>query len=124
MEITINLPERVFANLSVIAGKSRRRIDEVIIEKIENAFALEAEDLAKQIALCSDQEVLKIAEMRIPAKQDARLSTLLQKQGEKPLTANEQKELWKLMEASRLTTLKKAFALRESKRRSLPELSN
>jgi hypothetical protein len=55
----------------------------------------------------------------MPPKQDNRLSTLLSKQNEANLTANEQKELWKLMEVSRLTTLKKAFALREISRRGL-----
>ncbi|MEK7833132.1 MAG: hypothetical protein AAB401_18730 [Acidobacteriota bacterium] len=119
MEITINLPERVFANLSVIAGKSRRHIGEVIVEKIEQGFATEAEDLAKQVSLCSDREVLELADIQMPAKQDHRLSGLLQKQGETTLTANEQKELWKLMEVNRLTTLKKAFALREISRRGL-----
>ena len=121
MEITINLPERVFANLSAIAGKSRRPIDEVIIEKIEQTFAAEAEELAKQILLCSNKEVLEIAKIRMPAKQDHRLSELLEKQGEAPLAAKEQKELWKLMEIARLTTLKKAFALREISRRDLNE---
>ena len=113
MEITINLPEKVLANLSVIAGKSRRRIDEVIVEKIEQGISTETEDLAKQISLCSDKEVLELADIQMPAKQDQRLRSLLQKQGEADLTINERKELWKLMEVTRLTTLKKAFALRE-----------
>ncbi|HMV47711.1 MAG TPA: hypothetical protein PLD20_07040 [Blastocatellia bacterium] len=121
MEITINLPERVFANLSVLAGNSRRRIDEVIVEKIEHAFASESDELAKQISLCSDREVLEIARMRLSVKQDARLSGLLKKQGEELLMAKEQNELWKLMEENRLVTLKKAFALREMNRRGLPE---
>ncbi len=121
MEITINLPERVFANLSAIAGKSHRGIDEIIVEKIEHAFAAESDDLAKQISLCSDQEILELADIQMPVAQDNRLSELLQKQGETALIANEQKELWKLMEVSRLTTLKKALALREISRRSLNE---
>ena len=119
MEITINLPEKVLANLSVIAGKSRRRIDEVIVEKIEQGISTETEDLAKQISLCSDKEVLELADIQMPAKQDQRLRSLLQKQGEADLTINERKELWKLMEVTRLTTLKKAFALREISRRGL-----
>lgn len=119
MEITINLPEKVLANLSVIAGKSRRRIDEVIVEKIEQGISTEAEDLARQISLCSDKEVLQLADIQMPAKQDQQLSSLLQKQGETALTLNERKELWRLMEVNRLTTLKKAFALRELSRRDL-----
>lgn len=121
MEITINLPERVLANLSVIAGRSRRRIDEVIVEGIKHEFTVNAEDLAKQISACSDQEALELTDIQMPAEQDARLSDLLRKQNEETLTANEQKEMWKLMETNRLTTLKKAFALREISRRGLNE---
>jgi hypothetical protein len=119
MEITINLPESVLANLSVIAGRSRRRIDEVIVEKIEHEFAVDAETMEKQISLCSDNEVLEIAKTVMPARQDARLSELLDKQAEETLTTIEQNELWSLMELNRLTTLKKAFAFREISRRGL-----
>jgi hypothetical protein len=121
MEITINLPEKVFANLSALAQRSRRRLDEVIVERIENAFVMEAENLGKQIAHCSDKEILELANIQMPVKQDRRLSRLLQKQGETKLTAKEQKELWELMDLNRLTTLKKAFALREISQRGLPE---
>lgn len=119
MEVTISLPDRVFANLSSVARNTKRRVDEVIAEKIERDFAVDVEDLAKQIALCSDKEVWELSELQMPPKQDARLSGLLQKQSEKDLTETEQRELWKLMEISRLTTLKKAFALREISRRGL-----
>ncbi len=119
MEVTINLPDRVFANLSSAASKSHRRIDEVIVEKIEREFSVDTEDLAKQIAACSDKEILELAELQMPPNQDSTLSNLLQKQGEQDLTDDEQKELWNLMELNRLTTLKKAFALREISRRGL-----
>lgn len=119
MEITISLPEKVFANVANVANKTHRRIDEVIVEKIERDFAFEIEDLEKQIAACYDSEIIKLSKVQMPEKQDKRLSFLLQKQGEKDLTKAEQNELWKLMELNRLTTLKKAFAMREVSRRGL-----
>jgi hypothetical protein len=119
MEITIKLPDKIFATLSSEASKSHRRIDEIIVEKIERDFALDVEDLERQIAACADKEILRLAEIRMPPKQDKRLSNLLQKQGERNLTENEEKELWRLMDLNRLTTLKKALALREIARRSL-----
>ena len=119
MEVTINLPDRIFANLSRVADKSSRRIDEVIVEKIERDFAIDAGELEKQISFCADEEIFELAKLRMPPKQDERLSFLLEKQGERDLTANEQKQLWELMELNRLTTLKKAFALREMARRGL-----
>lgn len=91
MEVTISLPDRVFANLSSVAHKSRRRVDEIIAEKIAQEFSVDAEDLAQQIALCADTEILALAGLQMPAKQDRRLSNLLQKQGEWDLTAGEQK---------------------------------
>lgn len=119
MEVTISLPEKVFANLSNFADKSHRRIDEVIAEKIERDFAIDTAELEKQIAVCSDKEVLELAEITMSAAQDARLSDLLGKQNEGNLNADEQKEMWQLMEISRLATLKKAYALREISRRGL-----
>ncbi len=119
MEVTISLPEKVFANLSNVADKSHRRIDEVIAEKIERDFAIDAEELEKQIAVCSDEEVLELAKIEMLKTEDERLSLLLGKQNEGSLSDIEQKELWQLMEVSRLTTLKKAFALRELTRRNL-----
>ncbi len=124
MEITINLPERIFAGLSVVARNSRRRIDEVIADSLEQAFLATAADLDKQISYCSDKEVLQLAKIQMPVKQDRRLSKLLQKQGETTLTAKEQNELWELMDLNRITTLKKAFALREVTLRGLPHEQN
>ena len=40
MEITISLPDKVFANVANLASETHRRIDEVIVEKIEREFSL------------------------------------------------------------------------------------
>ncbi len=119
MEVTISLPEKVFVNLSNVADKSHCRIDEVIAERIERDFAIDAGELEKQIAVCSDEEILELAKIEMPTTEDERLSHLLNKQNEGNLSDIEQKELWQLMESNRLTTLKKAFALRELTRRNL-----
>lgn len=119
MEVTINLPEKVFANLANVADKSHRRIDEVIVEKIEREFAIDAGELEKQITVCSDEEILELAEIQMSPEQDERLSHLLNKQTEENLIADEEKEFWQLMELNRLATLKKALALREISRRGL-----
>ena len=119
MEITISLPDTVFVKVANLASKTHRRIDEVIVEKIEREFSLDIEALEKQITACANPELLNFAKMQMPAKEDTRLSFLLNKQGEKHLTKLEQKELWKLMELNRFATLKKAFALREVSRRGL-----
>jgi hypothetical protein len=119
MEVTISLPEQVFANLSSVASKSHRRIDEIIAEKIEREFSVDAEDLERQIAFCSDKELVELAKIEMHSKQGSRLSNLLEKQNERDLTSSEQTEMWNLMDINRLTTLKKAFALREISQRGL-----
>lgn len=119
MELTISLPDQIFANVADLASKTHRRVDEFIVEKIEREFSLDVEGLEKQIAACSDTELIKLSNLQMSEKDDYRLSYLLQRQGEKALTKSEQKELWKLMEVNRLTTLKKTFALREISRRGL-----
>jgi hypothetical protein len=119
MEVTISLTDKVFANVKNVASKTHRQIDEIIIEKIEREFSIDVESLEKQIAVCSDREVIKISNIEMPEKQDKRLSFLLEKQGESKLTETEQNELWKLMDLSRFATLKKAFAVREIERRDL-----
>jgi hypothetical protein len=82
-------------------------------------FAIDTEKLEKQIAVCSDKEVLELAEIKMPPEQDNRLRLLLNKQNESALGDEEQRELWQLMEAARLATLKKAYDLREKTRRGL-----
>jgi hypothetical protein len=119
MEITISLSDKIFANVANFASKTHRRIDEIIVEKIERDFSFDINELEKQVSVCLDKEVIEISKLQMPEKQDKRLSFLLQTQNEKILTKSEQKELWKLMELNRLTTLKKAFALREVSRRNL-----
>ena len=119
MEVTISLPEQIFANLSSVAVKSQRRIDEIIVEKIEREFSVDTEYLERQISFCSDKELFEIAEIKMHTKQDLRLSNLLEKQNKLDLTSNEKTEMWKLMDINRLTTLKKAFALREISQRGL-----
>lgn len=79
----------------------------------------DANELEKQIAVCSDEEVLELAEIKMPTEKDERLSRLLDKQTEGNLSGDEQNELWQLMDLNRLTTLKKAYALREISQRGL-----
>ena len=121
MEITINLPKRVLANLSAAAKESHRRVDDVIVERLEQELEKQVETLSKQVSVCSDQEVLSLAKLQMPDKRQQRMSELLQKQSGTILSAREQQQLWELIDESRLETLKKAFALREITRRGLHE---
>ena len=111
--------EKIFANLSSVADRSHRRIDEVVTEKIKRDFAIDADESARQIAVCSDKEILKLSAIAMSPPKDARLSLLVNRQNEGTSSTDGQKEMWQLMETSRLTILKKAYALREISRRGL-----
>lgn len=119
MQITINLPEQIYLNVSNLAAKTRRRVDEIIVEKIEQEFALDGESLAAQIATVEDAEIIRLASAQMPPKQDRRVSFLLQKQGAQDLTVKETRELDDLIKLNRMITIQKAFALREATRRNL-----
>ena len=68
MEVTISLPDKVFANVANLASKTHRRVDEIIVEKIEREFSLDVEDLEKQIAVCSDREVVELSNLQMLEK--------------------------------------------------------
>ena len=67
----------------------------------------------------SDEEVVALTELQMLPEQDRRLSTLLQKQQERTLSAPEQAELILLMQVYQEGLLRKAQALREAVQRGL-----
>lgn len=123
MEVTISLPDKVFANVANLANKTHRRIDEIIAEKIERDFSDEvdfeeqAEIIEQSIKFCSDKEVLEMANLQI--SDDERLDYLFEKNRESVLTKKELAELTKAVEQSRLNDLRKSFGIVEAKKRGL-----
>ena len=119
MEITVNLPENVYRNVSSIAQLTERTIDEIIEETFENRFEREVEMLKKSVALSSDNEVLQLANLQMPEKQSNKLSKLLAKNGQRILTDIEREEIGKLMQINRLNDLRKAIGMVEALKRGL-----
>ncbi len=123
MEVTISLPDNVFANVANVASKTHRRVDEVIAEKIERDFSSDidfqeqAKIIEQSINFCSDEEVLELANLQMP--EDEHLNYLFEKNRESVLTKKEQAELTKAVEFSRLNDLRKAFGIIEAQRRGL-----
>src|SRR5215210_671049 len=102
MQTTVNLLENAYNRVSGIAQMTEKTIDEVIEETFENRFEKEVEMLKKSIELSSDKEVLALANLQMPEKQNNRLSRLLAKNGEGNLTDDERSELNNLMQINRL----------------------
>ena len=67
----------------------------------------------------SDEQVLALADLQLPAAEDERLSILLERQQEGPLSESEKSELGVLIAGYQSGLLRKASGLREAVRRGL-----
>ncbi len=91
MEITLNLPENVYRDVSTIAKKSKRKVIDLIIDVIEEKYSNQA--FERVLVNLSDEEILALANLQIPEKQSERHSELLYKNQDGTLTSEEKREL-------------------------------
>ncbi|MDQ3064120.1 MAG: hypothetical protein M3R14_14855 [Acidobacteriota bacterium] len=91
MEITLNLPENIYKNVSTVAKKSKRKVVDLIVDVVEEKYSSQLSD--RLLANRSDAEVLALANLQIPEKQSHRHSELLYKNQAGTLTPEEKKEL-------------------------------
>lgn len=119
MEVTISLPEKVFANVKSFASKTHRRIDEVIVEKIEREFPVDTEELDRPLADCSDEEVLALANMKMSEAENRRMSELSEKQREETISPLERNELDALFRVYQVGNLRKSQGIYEAVKRGL-----
>ena len=124
MEVTINLPDKIFANVSQLAETKKKSVAQIIKKAVQKAlteeyynFEEQVEIIRQSITLCSDKEVLELANLQMP--DDERLSYLFEKNRESGLTARENMELTKAVELSRINDLRKAFGIIEAQKRGL-----
>ena len=76
-------------------------------------------EVSSSVAELSDNQVLMLTKLRLPAMQDRRLSRLLLRQQAEKLTREQRAELISLMLVYQEGILRKAQALREAVRRGL-----
>ncbi len=119
MEVTISLPEHIFANVANLASKTHRRVDEVIAEKVERDFSSDTSELERPLAGCSDAEVLAVANMKMSEAENKRMSELLDKQREETITPLERNELDALFRVFQFGNLRKAQGIYEAVQRDL-----
>jgi hypothetical protein len=115
MEVTISLPDQVFANVASVANKTHRRVDEFLAEKIVRDYSVEERPLAN----CSDEEVLAIANMKMSKKENKRMSELLDKQREETITPLERNELDAMFRVFQVGNLRKSQGIAEAVQRGL-----
>ncbi len=112
MEVIINLPKNVYLDLSKSAQKSKRSVDEVVSERLQNKTE-------NPLSTSLDEEVLEAAKLWIPDNQSERHSLLLYKNQSESLTASERKELAFFQQVYQIALLRKAQGINEAMRRGL-----
>jgi hypothetical protein len=115
MEVTISLPDQVFANVASVANKTHRRVDEFLAEKIVRDYSVEERPLAN----CSDEEVLAIANSKMSKKENKRMSELLYKNQADTLTPLERNEMESMVFVYQVGNLRKSQGIAEAVLRGL-----
>jgi hypothetical protein len=122
-QVTLDLPDDVLNRAERLATLARRDVREVLAEVV--ALVLPPLDVvlgeSRPVSELSDDEVLKLTELRLAPAQDRRLSQLLDKQQAGTLTEQERTELLSLMQLYEANLLRQAEALAEALRRGLRE---
>ncbi len=91
MEITLNLPENLYKNVSTVAKKSKREVVDLIVDVVEEKYSSQLSE--RLLENRSDAEVLALPNLQIPEKQSNRHSELLYKNQAGTLTPQEKQEL-------------------------------
>lgn len=112
-QITLTVSDNVWLYAKAVATQNKQRIEEVLSDWLERVSSeIDVEKL-------SDAEVIALAELKMPTKQQKVLHKLLEKNGEGELTDVETKQLDAMMEIYEQATLRKSEALRVAVERGL-----
>jgi len=117
MEITLNLPENIYKNVSTVAKKSKRKVVDLIVDVVEEKYSSQLSD--QLLANRSDAEILALATLQIPEKQSHRHSELLYKNQAGTLTPEEKKELDFFQQIYGVALSQKTDGIAEAVRRKL-----
>ena len=117
MEVTVNLAENVYRDFQRLAEKSSRRVDEVIAEMIQASDLVDEE--LESLAARPDEEVLALANLKLPNPQIKRISQLADRQQRGLMTSDEKVELDIYTELYQISNLRKARGIVEAVRRGL-----
>lgn len=126
--VTLQLPESLYRRAHRIAQTSQQSLEETLIQVLDTALPPAEADLAEleremqALVEADDETLLQTAEQMMPTEHQHRMHELLDIQGMRPLTPDEQDKLNELIsEYSRLTLLKaKAYALLARRGHPLP----
>lgn len=119
MEVTLNLPENIYRNFTRIAEKKHRPIEEVITDKLQDNFSFEMSDFEDKVAKWSDEDVLALANLKLPKEQANRMSELSNLRQLGTITVVEENEFQMYLEIYNNATIRKAYGISEAVKRKL-----
>jgi hypothetical protein len=119
MEVTLNLPEKLYQNFSKLAEKKNRRVEDVITDKLQDDFSSEMPDFEETVSNWTDEAVLALANLKLPSEQAIRMSELseLRQKGLASTVENNEFEMY--LEIYNNANLRKAHGIAEAVKRGL-----
>jgi hypothetical protein len=123
--VTFNLPIDLLHDAESAATTTHRGLEEVMVRSVQAGLhSLRLTSELEDFAAMTDQEVLQLADSRMPADQSTRMTELLDSQREGTIDRLERAELSSLLQFAETGQLLKAGGLAEAVRRGLrPRLS-
>ncbi|MBX7172100.1 MAG: hypothetical protein K1X72_14140 [Pyrinomonadaceae bacterium] len=117
MEITLNLPEKIYQDISTVAKKSKRKVIDLIVDVVEEKYSNKLND--RPLANFTDEEVLALANLQMPKKQSERHSELLYKNQAGTIKPKEKLELDFFQQVYGVTLARKTEGIYEAVQRNL-----
>ena len=119
MEISVKLPDNLFQGVTHLAKTKKKSVATIIKNAVRKVVNEEAEIVERPLADCPDAEVLALANMKMSAAENSRMSQLLDKQREEMITPLERNELDALFRVYQVGNLRKAQGISEAVQRGL-----
>ncbi len=119
MEVTLNLPENIYQNFTRLAEKKHRRVEEVITDKLQDDFSADNVDFEETVASWSDEDILALANLKLPKEQSNRMSELSDLQQRGLMNNIEKSEFEMYLEIYNNANRRKAYGIVEAVKRGL-----
>ena len=119
MEISVKLPNNLYEDVSALARAKKKSVTEIIKNAVRKAVNEESQTSETPLGDCSDEEVLALANMKMSAAENGRMSELLDRQREETIAPLERNELDALFRVYQAGNLRKAQGISEAVQRGL-----
>ncbi len=119
MNVTVEIPENIYQNVAQLAAKTNRQIDEIILDKLEEDFSVEDDGFEQDVSEWSDEDVLALANLKMPEAQSERMSELLDRGQAGQITNVEKSELQMYFEIFNNANFRKSCGIVEAVKRNL-----